>query len=42
MNHIIKKNYLRDENIASLKTNALALVKDGTTSVEEVYPLLID
>ncbi|EDP71917.1 type II general secretion pathway (GSP) E protein [Flavobacteriales bacterium ALC-1] len=35
-------SYLKDQNIASLKTNAIELVKDGVTSVEEVYALLID
>ncbi|WP_299101967.1 GspE/PulE family protein [uncultured Winogradskyella sp.] len=33
--------YLIEEEIASLKSNAIALVKNGITSVEEVYPLLI-
>jgi type IV pilus assembly protein PilB len=35
-------SYLIEENIASLKTNAIELVKNGTTSIEEVYALLID
>ncbi|WP_418639262.1 GspE/PulE family protein [Winogradskyella sp.] len=35
-------DYLQQEKIASLKTNAIELVKEGTTSIEEVYALLID
>jgi type IV pilus assembly protein PilB len=35
-------DYLKQEGIASLKTNAIELVINGTTSVEEVYPLLIN
>lgn len=35
-------SYLKEEKIASLKTNAIELVKEGITSVEEVYALLID
>jgi type IV pilus assembly protein PilB len=34
--------YLKQEKIASLKTNAIALVKNGITSIDEVYALLID
>jgi len=34
--------YLKQEGIASLKTNAVELIKNGTTSIEEVYALLID
>ena len=34
--------YLTEHNIATLRTNAIALLKEGTTSVEEVYPLLTD
>lgn len=34
--------YLKDQGIASLQTNALRLVRDGITSIEEVYPLLIE
>ncbi len=30
-------DYLKKQNIASLKTNAIDLVKNGITSVEEVY-----
>jgi type IV pilus assembly protein PilB len=33
--------YLKDNKIATLKTNMLQLVKEGITSVEEVYPFLI-
>ena len=35
-------NYLKEQDIASLKTNAIELVKAGITSIEEVYALLID
>lgn len=34
-------HYLKENNIATLKTNMIQLVKDGITSVEEVYPFLI-
>ena len=34
--------YLRNNNITALKGNALELLKQGVTSVEEVYALLID
>ncbi|KQC29390.1 GspE/PulE family protein [Flagellimonas eckloniae] len=33
-------NYLKEHNISSLKDNALLLMKEGTTSIAEVYPLL--
>lgn len=33
-------NYMRENNINNLKDNAVLLVKEGTTSVAEVYPLL--
>ena len=42
----IKKNeleiddYLQQNNIATLKRNALKLIKQGTTSIDEVYALL--
>ncbi|MEO0570795.1 MAG: GspE/PulE family protein [Bacteroidota bacterium] len=32
--------YLKERNIATLKTNAIEMVKMGNTSVDEVYPLL--
>ena len=35
-------SYLKEEKISSLKTNAIELVKNGMTSIEEVYALLID
>ncbi|ULC57917.1 GspE/PulE family protein [Flaviramulus sp. BrNp1-15] len=35
-------DYLQENNISSLKLNAINLVKQGVTSVEEVYALLID
>ena len=34
--------YLLENNIATLKANAIRLVQDGTTSVEEAYSLLND
>jgi type IV pilus assembly protein PilB len=33
--------YLKEHKIATLKDNALSLVADGTTSIEEIYNLLI-
>lgn len=33
--------YLKENHIATLKTNMIQLVKEGITSVEEVYPFLI-
>lgn len=35
-------HYLNEHNISTLKTNALNLVKQGISTVEEVYALLID
>ncbi len=35
-------HYLEEHHISSLKYNAINLVKQGVTSVEEVYALLID
>ncbi|MEM8929509.1 MAG: GspE/PulE family protein [Bacteroidota bacterium] len=32
--------YLKEHNIATLKTNAIEMVKTGVTSIDEVYPLL--
>ena len=32
---------LKENNIATLKTNMIQLVKEGITSIEEVYPFLI-
>jgi type IV pilus assembly protein PilB len=46
--HHIKDNaheidsYLKEEQIRTLKTNAIDLLKEGVTSIEEVYPLLND
>ncbi|MEX0360915.1 MAG: GspE/PulE family protein [Allomuricauda sp.] len=34
------EHYLKEKNISTLKSNALELVKQGVTSVEEVYSLL--
>lgn len=34
--------YLKEHGITTLKDNALALIKEGVTSVAEVYALLID
>ena len=34
--------YIKNNNIATLKSNAIQLVKDGVTSVDEVYALLSD
>ncbi len=35
-------DYLKEQEITTLKQNAIALVKDGITSVDEVYSLLTD
>lgn len=41
-NHLEVDSYLMERNIATLKTNAINLVEQGVSSVEEVYALLID
>ncbi|WP_304145928.1 GspE/PulE family protein [Mesoflavibacter zeaxanthinifaciens] len=35
-------NYISEQNIATLKSNAISLIKNGTTSIDEVYSLLTD
>ena len=35
-------NYLSEHNIATLKSNALSLIEQGITSIDEVYALLTD
>jgi len=46
--HNIKQNdleiddYLKEHNISTLKSNAISLVKEGLTSIEEIYALLSD
>jgi type IV pilus assembly protein PilB len=35
-------DYIVDNNIATLKTNAIDLLKKGITSIDEVYSLLIE
>ena len=35
-------NYLKEKGIATLKQNAMQLIKSGETSVAEVYPLLLE
>ncbi|MET1260639.1 GspE/PulE family protein [Flagellimonas sp. DF-77] len=40
-NNLDIDRYIKDHNIASLRTNAIQLVKDGVTSLVEVYPLLM-
>ena len=47
INHIKQNDleiddYLSENNIATLKSNALSLIKQGITSIEEVYSLLTD
>ncbi|HRE76417.1 MAG TPA: GspE/PulE family protein [Flavobacterium sp.] len=48
VSEFIKKNqlsiddYLQENKICTLKENALSLIKDGTTSIEEVFSLLMD
>lgn len=34
-------DYVQDQKISTLKNNALKLVESGTTSIEEVYPILL-
>ena len=41
-NELEVDSYLKDHNIATLKSNAIELVASGITSIEEVYPLLTD
>ncbi|WP_299525247.1 GspE/PulE family protein [Winogradskyella sp.] len=41
-NHLEIDDYLRVEGIATLKTNAIELIRNGVTSVDEVYSLLIE
>ncbi|MBD0832822.1 GspE/PulE family protein [Aestuariibaculum sediminum] len=35
-------NYLKQNQITTLRDNAINLIRQGTSSIEEVYPLLID
>lgn len=35
-------DYLNKKNIATLKDNAVTMVKNGVTSLDEIYPLLIN
>jgi len=35
-------SYIEENNIATLKSNAIELIKNGTTSIDEVYALLTD
>ena len=39
-NHLEIDNYLKSNAIGTLKANAIELVKNGTTSIEEIYSLL--
>ena len=39
-NELQIENYIIENKIETLKTNAIRLIKEGITSVEEVYPLL--
>lgn len=41
LNSLEIDDYIRTHKIQTLKDNALKLVKEGTTSVSEVYPILI-
>ena len=41
-NQLTIDDYLKTAKIQTLKTNAISLLKDGTTSVEEVFSLLMD
>ncbi|MEM9143444.1 MAG: GspE/PulE family protein [Bacteroidota bacterium] len=39
-NHLEITEYMREKQIATLRQNAIQLIRDGTTSVEEAYSLL--
>lgn len=39
-NHLQIEDYMEEKKIGTLKANAIELIKNGTTSVEEVYSLL--
>jgi len=39
-NHLEINDYLKEKKIDTLKSNAIQLIKNGTTSIEEVYALL--
>lgn len=41
-NHLEITDYLQEKKIGTLKDNALQLIKNGITSIEEVYALLTD
>lgn len=41
-NHMHIDDYLREKQIGTLKTNAIQMIQEGITSIEEVYPLLTD
>jgi type IV pilus assembly protein PilB len=41
-NNLEIKDYMAKNNIDTLKTNAIEMIKNGTTSVEEVYTLLTE
>lgn len=41
-NHLSIDDYLTENKIMTLKDNAVQLIKEGTTSVEEVFSLLMD
>ncbi|TCK68071.1 type IV pilus assembly protein PilB [Winogradskyella wandonensis] len=42
LNDLEIDNYLKHNNIATLKSNAIELVKEGVTSIDEVFALLSD
>lgn len=41
-NQLSIDNYLSEHKVQTLKTNAIQLIKEGVTSVEEVFSLLMD
>jgi len=41
-NQLEIENYYKTNDIATLRSNAIALIKNGETSIEEVYSLLAD
>ena len=41
-NHLEINEYLEEKKIGTLKSNAIQLIKNGITSIEEVYALLTD
>ncbi|MGP1994274.1 GspE/PulE family protein [Zobellia laminariae] len=41
-NHLVIENYLLQKGITTLMQNAVRLIREGITSIDEAYPLLIE